>query len=160
MSSPSKVFRHTVSLPAWYSVKNNVDNVEAMYHVGMILAICPFKVGLLCWCCFFVVYPQCFFLQLSLFFDILLCLTTDITKEDYIAGTFKQPHATSLRTDSQSPKESVMRRARAKLWKNLKEADLKMKAGEKWREGGEGRESRMEGEREIEIERERERERD
>ena len=53
-----------------------------------------------------------------------------------------------------------MRRARAKLWKNLKEADLKMKAGEKWREGGEGRESRMEGEREIEIERERERERD
>ena len=99
-------------------------------------------------------------MQLSLFFDILLCLTTDITKEDYIAGTFKQPHATSLRTDSQSPKESVMRRARAKLWKNLKEADLKMKAGEKWREGRKGRESRMEGEREIEIERERERKRE
>ena len=48
-----------------------------------------------------------------------------------------------------------MRRARAKLWKNLKEADLKMKAGEKWREGREGRESRMEGEREREKERER-----
>ena len=81
----------------------------------------------------FFVYPQHFFLQLSLFFDILLCLTTDITKEDYIAGTFKQPHAISsgvISTESQSPGESVMKRARAKLWKNLKEADLKMKAGE------------------------------
>jgi hypothetical protein len=28
-----------------------------------------------------------------------------------------------------------MRRARAKLWKNLKGADLKMKAGEEWRKG-------------------------
>ena len=84
------------------------------------------------------VHPLHFFLQLSLFFDILLCLTTDITKEDYIAGTFKQRHAISsgvMSTESQSPGESVMRRARAKLWKNLKEADLKMKAGEKWTEG-------------------------
>ena len=87
-------------------------------------------------------FPQHFFPQLSLFFDILLCLTTDITKEDYIAGTFKQPQASSsgvISTESQSPGESVMRRARAKLWKNLREADLKMKAGEK-REGGRGRE--------------------
>jgi hypothetical protein len=40
-----------------------------------------------------------------------------------------------------------MRRARAKLWKNLKGADLKMKAGEEGRERG----------REMERERERER---
>ena len=117
-----------------------------------------------------------FILQLSLFFDILLCLTTDITKEDYIAGTFKQPQAISsgvISTESQSPGESVMRRARAKLWKNLREADLKMKAGEK-REGerqrreeerGGGREGRGGGrgrergsEREGGRERERERE--
>ena len=96
-------------------------------------------------------FPQHFFPQLSLFFDILLCLTTDITKEDYIAGTFKQPQAISsgvISTESQSPGESVMRRARAKLWKNLREADLKMKAGEK-RGEGERRAKEREGEERV-----------
>ena len=72
------------------------------------------------------------FLQLSLFFDILLCLTTDIAKEDYIAGTFKQRQAISsgvISTEGQFPGEQVIKRARAMLWKKLREADLKMKAG-------------------------------
>ena len=72
-------------------------------------------------------------LQLSLFFDVLLCLTTEITKEDYIAGTFKQTHAASssgvVSSEGVFPGEAVMKRARAMLWKNLKEAGLKMKAG-------------------------------
>lgn len=72
-------------------------------------------------------------MQLSLFFDILLCLTTEITKKDYIAGTFKQQQATSslgvVSAEGVSPGEAVMKRARAMLWKNLKEADVKMKAG-------------------------------
>ena len=59
-----------------------------------------------------------------------------------------------------------MRRARAKLWKNLKEADLKMKAGEKWTEGerkgggGEREERARKGGREWVREGERERERE
>ena len=106
----------------WCELKHSMNNVGTIYCISL---------PILCSC--FFVYPQHSFLQLSLFFDILLCLTTDITKEDYIAGTFKQPHAISsgvISTESQSPGESVMKRARAKLWKNLKEADLKMKAGE------------------------------
>lgn len=65
---------------------------------------------------------------------MLLCLTTDITKEEYIAGTFKQPHATSSGVisnegEGQLPGDPVTKRARAMLWKNLREVDLKMKAG-------------------------------
>ena len=70
-------------------------------------------------------------LQLSLFFDMLLCLTTDITKEEYIAGAFKQPHMTPSTFEAG---ESVMKRARAMLWRKLKEADIKMKAGAERRE--------------------------
>ena len=86
-------------------------------------------------------------MQLSLFFDILLCLTTDITKEDYIAGTFKQPHAISsgvISKEGQFPGEPVMKRARAMLWKNLREADMKMKAGKRARKGGGWKEGRRE----------------
>lgn len=64
---------------------------------------------------------------MSLFFDILLCLTLDITEEDYVSGSFK------THTDCASAKllhhgaELTQQRARAILWKTLR--GLKMKAG-------------------------------
>jgi len=65
-------------------------------------------------------------LSLSLFFDILLCLTTEIGRDDYVAGTFKPSHGrASPMPHPQSPQPTLLR-ARAVLWKALK--GLKMKA--------------------------------
>ncbi|XP_065920232.1 L-fucose kinase-like [Dysidea avara] len=63
-------------------------------------------------------------LSLSLFFDILLCLTTEINHDDYVAGHFI---SRAVRDHSTDPTISfIMQRARAKLWMHLK--DIKMKA--------------------------------
>lgn len=53
-------------------------------------------------------------LQLSLFFDILLCMTTELDKEVYVDGVFK--HVT-VNPAALSP---LMRRARLKLWEALR----------------------------------------
>ena len=60
------------------------------------------------------------FLQLSLFFDILLCMTADIEEEEFISGG-------SRASPGQQPPSGVMRRAREHLWNTL--SGTKMKAG-------------------------------
>ena len=68
---------------------------------------------------------------MSLFFDILLCLTTDITRDDYVLGAFKAPPTISahqpLLPTSGNQRDALIR-GRAVLWKVLK--GLKMKASE------------------------------
>lgn len=61
-------------------------------------------------------------LALSLFFDILLCLTVEISQQEYVAGRFKQIVAMETLPASVQTKE----RARSILWKTLK--GIKMKA--------------------------------
>ena len=63
------------------------------------------------------------FLQLSLFFDILLCLTTEINHDDYVAGHFI---SRAVREHSTDPTVAfIMQRARAKLWMHLREIKMK-----------------------------------
>lgn len=66
--------------------------------------------------------------QLSLFFDILLCLTTEIERDDYVTGAFKSTpgRASPVPGVSDSPQPTLLR-ARALLWKALR--GLKMRAG-------------------------------
>lgn len=72
----------------------------------------------------YVFYPSISHHQLSLFFDVLLCLTLEINQDDYIAGNF------TSRAVRDHPPDSViagiMQRARAKLWGQIK--DIKMKS--------------------------------
>ncbi len=58
-------------------------------------------------------------MQLSLFFDILVCMTTDLDKGVYVDGTFK--HVTVSPT-ALSP---LMRRARLKLWEALRGTNMR-----------------------------------
>ena len=62
--------------------------------------------------------------QLSLFFDILLCLTTEINQDDYVAGNFISRALRDNPPDSLIA--TIMQRARAKLWGQIK--DIKMKS--------------------------------
>ena len=59
------------------------------------------------------------FLQLSLFFDILLCMTADIEEEEFVSGQSRAGPA-------QQP-SAVMRRARTHLWNTF--SGTKMRAG-------------------------------
>ena len=61
--------------------------------------------------------------QLSLFFDVLLCLTTEISQQDYINGSSPSPSSEN-NIAAQSPQQ----RARSLLWKALKGTTM-MKAG-------------------------------
>ena len=58
--------------------------------------------------------------QLSLFFDILQCLTTSTTQEDYIAGKYRS----STQQSSETP-PAIMERARSLLWKHLRGTKLR-----------------------------------
>lgn len=64
-------------------------------------------------------------LSLSLFFDILLCLTTEIHEDDYVTGLFKTRDTTSGQLQPDSSQKTVLERARALLWKVLKGNKLK-----------------------------------
>ena len=59
-------------------------------------------------------------LSLSLFFDILQCLTTSTTQEDYIAGKYRS----STQQSSETP-PAIMERARSLLWKHLRGTKLR-----------------------------------
>ena len=69
----------------------------------------------------YLLFLQC---QLSLFFDILLCLTTEINQDDYIAGNFISRAVRDHPPDSVI--SGIMQRARAKLWGQIK--DIRMKS--------------------------------
>ena len=55
-------------------------------------------------------------MQLSLFFDIFQCLTTEISKEDFICGKYK---SSSILYPLDTP-TSVLETARSLLWKALR----------------------------------------
>eukprot|EP00731_Ephydatia_muelleri_P020635 Em0013g362a len=59
-------------------------------------------------------------LSLSLFFDILQCLTASITQENYISGKYRS----STQQSSETP-PSIMERARSLLWKHLRGTKLR-----------------------------------
>ena len=73
--------------------------------------------------------------QLSLFFDILLCMTIDIDEEDYVTGRFKKTtgspkNARNLKSSQGSSShhsKHLLSRAREMLWKALH--GMKMRAG-------------------------------
>ena len=72
-------------------------------------------------------------LSLSLFFDILLCLTTEIAHDSYVAGTFKPATSTEPPSTEGAAVDDVIsyrQRGRAALWKALRLKGLKLKAGE------------------------------
>ncbi len=56
--------------------------------------------------------------QLSLFFDILVCMTTDLDKEEYVGGAFKHV----ILTSNLNP---LLKRAREKLWGALRGTSMR-----------------------------------
>lgn len=58
--------------------------------------------------------------QLSLFFDILLCMARNVSREDFLAG--RPPEMGQRDTDV----EGYLRVARAKLWRELRDQPLTM----------------------------------
>lgn len=58
-------------------------------------------------------------MQLSLFFDILLCMTTDLDKEEYVGGAFKHVILTPTNLNP------LLKRAREKLWEALRGTSMR-----------------------------------
>ena len=78
--------------------------------------------------CSNVLFLSFIFHQLSLFFDILLCLADDITESAFVEGERSGSYGRSTRmgTKCSSKKEMmVMKSARASLWKLLRGVTLK-----------------------------------
>ncbi|XP_020619681.1 L-fucose kinase-like [Orbicella faveolata] len=67
-------------------------------------------------------------IQLSLFFDILLCLAEDVTEADFVCGERSGSYGRSTRMGtkcSSKDEMTLMRGARASLWKILRGVSLK-----------------------------------
>ena len=64
--------------------------------------------------------------QLSLFFDMLLCLAKDVTKEEFVSGEKGKPY--DMANNKKEFEQGIVRNARAQMWDQLR--GLPMKASE------------------------------
>ena len=69
-----------------------------------------------------------FAMQLSMIFDILLCLAEDVTESAFVEGERSGSYGRYIPVtmkSSEHPKRTLMRNARAMLWQRLRGVELK-----------------------------------
>ena len=69
-----------------------------------------------------------FAMQLSMIFDILLCLAEDVTESAFVEGERSGSYGRYIPVtmkSSEHPKRMLMRSARAMLWQRLRGVELK-----------------------------------
>ncbi|XP_022083958.1 L-fucose kinase-like [Acanthaster planci] len=62
-------------------------------------------------------------IELSLFFDILLCLAKDVTKEEFVSGEKGKPY--NMAYNKKEHEQGIVRNARAQMWNKLRGLPMK-----------------------------------